>query len=127
MPARICCVKSDCGGYYGTFLLSVFSTLAASTASTSVTLIGGFLGAGKTTAVRSMLENRRGLRIAVLVNDLASVNVDATILQRASTDDDGVATIELDNGCVCCGAGAAGLAPTVQSLQGQGFDHAGWS
>ena len=105
------------------FLLSVFSTLAASTASTPVTLIGGFLGAGKTTAVRSMLENRRGLRIAVLVNDLASVNVDATILQRASTDDDGVATIELDNGCVCCGAGAAGLAPTVQSLQGQGFDH----
>ena len=59
----------------------------------------------------------------MLVNDLASVNVDATILQRASTDDDGVATIELDNGCVCCGAGAAGLAPTVQSLQGQGFDH----
>ena len=88
-----------------------------------VTLIGGFLGAGKTTAVKSMLENRGGLKIAVLVNDLASVNVDAAALRRASTDDDGVATIELDNGCVCCGAGAADLAPTIQKMQGRGFDH----
>ena len=88
-----------------------------------ITLIGGFLGSGKTTAVQAMLENRRGLRIAVLVNDLASINVDAATIRRSTTDEEGVETIELDNGCVCCGAGARGLAPTVRGLGDRSFDH----
>ena len=119
-----------------------------------ITLIGGFLGAGKTAAVTSLLSSRAGLKIAVvcqrgieprtsgalrrylplprlslaldtqLVNDLASVNVDAGTVRRASAQEDGVETIELQNGCVCCGAGAsAELAPILRRLGGQGFDH----
>ena len=90
-----------------------------------ITLIGGFLGAGKTSAVTSMLTSRDGLKIAVLVNDLASVNVDAGTLRRASATEDGVTTIELQNGCVCCGAGGADLAPILRRLsqRSQGFDH----
>ena len=90
-----------------------------------ITLIGGFLGAGKTSAVTSMLTSRDGLKIAVLVNDLASVNVDAGTLRRASATEDGVTTIELQNGCVCCGACGADLAPILRRLsqRSQGFDH----
>lgn len=88
-----------------------------------MTLFSGFLGAGKTTAVCSLLDNRRGLRIAVLVNDLARVNVDADVIRRR-TDDDGVTKIDLKNGCVCCGAGAEDLAPTIRELQVfYKFDH----
>ena len=92
-------------------------------ASAPITVIGGFLGSGKTTTLRTMLTNRAGLKIAICVNDLASVNVDAGTLRRASSEEDGVETIELDNGCVCCGAGAVGLAPTLRRLRSQDFDH----
>ena len=80
------------------------------------TLLGGFLGAGKTTALANMLKNREGLKIAVLVNDVASVNVDAQILRRSTVDESGVEMVELENGCVCCGPGAGGLAPAVRQL-----------
>jgi len=65
-----------------------------------------------------MLTNRDGLRIAVLVNDVASVNVDAATL-RATTvelDKGSVEMVELDNGCVCCGPSAGDLAPAVRAL-----------
>ena len=81
-----------------------------------VTVLSGFLGAGKTSTVRGMLLNRRELRIAVLVNDLASVNVDAADIRRATEGEDGVSTIELENGCLCCGAPSAGAnAPPLSS------------
>ena len=64
------------------------------------TLLGGFLGAGKTTALTHLLSNRAGLRIAVLVNDVADVNVDAMTLRRSTIEADGVEMIELENGCV---------------------------
>ena len=61
------------------------------------TLLGGYLGAGKTTIVNSVLRRGGGRRIVVLVNDVASVNVDAGFI----IDHDGV-TLSLTNGCVCC-------------------------
>ena len=67
-----------------------------------VTVLCGPLGAGKTTTVNHLLENNDGRSIAVLVNDMGSVNVDADLLS-AGTDlaaDGGVA--ELSNGCICC-------------------------
>ena len=109
----------------GLKVLSV-ATLAASTslaASASLappkTILGGFLGAGKTTALTHLITNREGLRIAVLVNDVASVNVDAATLRRTTVEIDDVEMIELENGCVCCGPGSGELAPAVRALSEQ--------
>ena len=92
-----------------------------------VTLLGGFLGAGKTTVLSHILDNRDGLRVAVIVNDVASVNVDAQSLRQRSVSD-GVEMVELENGCVCCGPSAGELAPSVFQLVGTAkagapFDH----
>lgn len=65
-----------------------------------VTLIGGYLGSGKTTFINRLLANADGHRLAVLVNDLGAVNIDATLIAAH----DGT-TIQLTNGCVCCGVG----------------------
>ncbi|MCX5543126.1 GTP-binding protein [Paraburkholderia sp. CNPSo 3076] len=65
-------------------------------------VIGGYLGAGKTTVVNHLLEAPHGKRIAVLVNDFGAVNIDGRLV-RARSDD----VIELDNGCICCTIGGA--------------------
>lgn len=62
-----------------------------------LSVIGGYLGAGKTTLINRLLGADHGLRIAVMVNDFGAINIDAALLKSASTD-----TIELTNGCVCC-------------------------
>ena len=65
-----------------------------------VTVIGGYLGAGKTTLLNRLLSEARGVKLAVLVNDFGSVNIDATLI--AGRDGE---TISLANGCVCCSIG----------------------
>jgi len=62
-----------------------------------VTVISGYLGAGKTTLINQLLTGRHGLRIAVLVNDFGSVNVDSALIETEGED-----AISLANGCVCC-------------------------
>ena len=91
-----------------------------------LTLLGGFLGAGKTTTLKHLLQNRDGLRVAVLVNDAAAVNVDADELRRTTIGQDGdVEMMQLENGCVCCSS-AGDLVPTLRKLLGRKdarFDH----
>ena len=73
-----------------------------------VTLLGGFLGAGKTTTLKHMLTNRQGLRVAVLVNDAAAVNVDAHVLRRTSIEaGDSIEMMQLENGCIISSRTAA--------------------
>ncbi|SAK66220.1 cobalamin synthesis protein P47K [Caballeronia temeraria] len=63
-------------------------------------VIGGYLGAGKTTMINALLTNTDGRRVTVLVNDFGSINIDAALI-RERTDD----VIGLENGCVCCSIG----------------------
>lgn len=65
-----------------------------------VTVVGGYLGAGKTTLINRLLADPNGVKLAVIVNDFGSVNIDAALI--ASRDGE---TVSLTNGCVCCTMG----------------------
>ncbi|AFZ02536.1 cobalamin biosynthesis protein CobW [Calothrix sp. PCC 6303] len=83
-----------------------------------VTVITGFLGAGKTTVVRNLLQNNQGRRIAVLVNEFGEVGIDGELLRSCGVcDDDDINNniVELTNGCLCCTVQEEFL-PTMQEL-----------
>lgn len=128
----------------------LFSTAASSAAETDdgtdskavpITLLAGFLGSGKTTALKNLLENREGIRVGVVVNDVAAVNIDAKLIANpgndgeappptsssgeasgAAIDTDYGGTVELQNGCACCSLADELLTSVETLMAGRTFD-----
>ena len=81
-----------------------------------VTVITGFLGAGKTTLIRHLMQNPQGKRLAILVNEFGTVGVDGDILKSCADANCPVENIvELANGCICCTV-ADDFIPTIEAL-----------
>ena len=68
-----------------------------------VLLLTGYLGSGKTTLVNHILSNKRGIKFAVIVNDIGEVNIDADLIQKGGiVGKKDESLVALQNGCICC-------------------------
>ena len=89
-----------------------------------ITLITGYLGSGKTTLVNHILKNTKNHKMAVIVNDLGEVNIDAELLEKGgivSSKDDNL--VSLQNGCICCTLKKDLIQQLADLVESQKFDH----
>ncbi len=89
-----------------------------------VLLLTGYLGSGKTTLVNRILSNKKGIRFAVIVNDIGEVNIDATLIQQGGIvgqQDDSL--VALQNGCICCTLKTDLMKQIVEIMKMDKFDY----
>ena len=89
-----------------------------------ITLLTGYLGAGKTTLINHILTNQEGYKVAVIVNDIGEVNIDANLIQRGGVvteKDDSL--VALSNGCICCTLKVDLMQQIVDIIKMQKFDY----
>ena len=89
-----------------------------------VLLLTGYLGSGKTTLVNHILANERGIKFAVIVNDIGEVNIDADLIQQGGVvgkKDDSL--VALQNGCICCTLKADLIQQIFELMKMQRFDY----
>lgn len=89
-----------------------------------VLLLTGYLGSGKTTLVNHILTNRKGIRFAVIVNDLGEVNIDASLIQKGGVvDQKDDSLVALQNGCICCTLKTDLIDQIFELMKSEKFDY----
>ena len=89
-----------------------------------VTLLTGYLGAGKTTLMNHILSNQEGYKVAVIVNDIGEVNIDASLIQNGGVvKEEDASLVPLTNGCICCTLKVDLMKQIVELAQSGKFDY----
>ena len=90
-----------------------------------ITVLTGYLGAGKTTLLNHVLNNQEGYKVAVIVNDIGEVNIDAKLIKDGGfiQEEDKGEVVPLSNGCICCTLKADLMNQIVDILKSRKFDY----